>query len=171
MEWKFRQVPRSWWSSRENRLTFFKWLEGVLGISSPEDWYQKTSESILELDDATTMLTNYYGNSLVAMLRDLRPQDSWLEWKFKQAPSNFWDSVENQRKFMDHASEALGLRSVQEWQHVTTKQLVSVGGARILKGYQYSMLDLLQQVYPSIEWNTLKSFKPRDAAQTPTAPE
>lgn len=171
MEWKFRQVSRSWWSSRENRLKFFKWLETVLGISSPEDWYKQTSESVLQIDDASTMIANYYSNSLIAMLRDLRPQDTWLEWKFKQAPSYFWDSVENQRKFMEHASEALGLSSVQDWQSVTTKQLVSVGGARILKGYQYSMLSLLQHVYPSIEWAALKSFKPQGTGDSTTAPE
>jgi hypothetical protein len=46
--WKFQAVPRGFWASETNRKQYFDWLGSQIGIHSPKDWYQVTSETIRE---------------------------------------------------------------------------------------------------------------------------
>jgi hypothetical protein len=55
------------------------------------------------------------------LLSSLYPQKEWLPWKFSQLPSNYWDDVNNQIKFMNWAAKELKIKEMSDWYNVTTK--------------------------------------------------
>jgi hypothetical protein len=49
------------------------------------------------------------------------PEYNWLPWKFVKSPNNFWDNMQNQRKFMDWASKELKIAEKSDWYKVAEK--------------------------------------------------
>lgn len=62
-----------------------------------------------------------------------------------------WDSLENQRRFMDDVAKRLQVEKLSDWRKVTTPQLEAQGGGSLLRRYKGSFLALLQAVYPEQE--------------------
>jgi hypothetical protein len=55
------------------------------------------------------------------LLSALYPEHDWLPWKFDKCPRNFWDNVNNQRKFMDWAGKQLNVKEMSDWYNVSVK--------------------------------------------------
>ena len=49
------------------------------------------------------------------------PEYPWLPWKFSSLPRNYWDSVDNQKKFVEWAGKELGINEMSDWYKVTAK--------------------------------------------------
>jgi tRNA1(Val) A37 N6-methylase TrmN6 len=56
------------------------------------------------------------------------PNHDWLEWKFQRAAKNFWDDIENQKKFFEHLAKAMGVTSMEQWYKVSTSDVRKHGG-------------------------------------------
>ena len=46
MPWKFKNVPRGYWSNHDNVVTYMTWLSQTLGHTSKHDWYKVTRQMI-----------------------------------------------------------------------------------------------------------------------------
>lgn len=75
-EWLFPRVPNGFWRRRENRRRYIEWLGRQLGFRRYTDWYELTSAQV-RATGGGTLLSQYYRNSLIRMLRDLLPQYKW----------------------------------------------------------------------------------------------
>jgi hypothetical protein len=53
------------------------------------------------------------------MLTAIYPEHEWIPWKFAKVPKNFWDSKENQRKFLQYTFTELGLKDMEDWYKVS----------------------------------------------------
>jgi hypothetical protein len=53
------------------------------------------------------------------LLASVYPEYNWLPWKFSQCPKNFWDSIENQKKFVEWAAKELKINEKDNWYRVT----------------------------------------------------
>ena len=60
-----------------------------------------------------------YDNSLFQSLSIVYPDYDWLPWKFGKCPKNFWENVNNQRKFLDWAGKELGTKDMSDWYKIT----------------------------------------------------
>lgn len=149
--WSFKELGSRWWSNPSSRNHCLVWIESVLGIKEPSDWYSVSQDSVLRVPHARALVFNQYGGSLIDMLKDLRHSHQWLEWRFIQVPVGFWDSIENQQRFLDFAARDLSVLTPQDWTKVTSKQLIACGGAGILKRYENSMRRLLNAHHPEID--------------------
>jgi hypothetical protein len=58
------------------------------------------------------------------LLSTFYPQHDWLAWKFDTCPRNFWDSLSNQRKFLDWAKKQLNVKEMNDWYKVEHKVFV-----------------------------------------------
>lgn len=106
-----------------------------------------------------------YNNSLQALLSAVFPDYEWLPWKFDQCPRNYWNNVENQRRFVDWVGNQLGVKEMSDWYKYTLQQFTSFGSSGLIYNhYNSSLYLLLSSIYPNYEWlpwrfvNTPRNF-------------
>jgi hypothetical protein len=59
-----------------------------------------------------------YNGSPSQLLSTLFPDYEWLPWKFDKCPANYWDDVNNQRKFMEWAAKELNIKEMSDWYNI-----------------------------------------------------
>lgn len=67
-------------------------------------------------------------------------------------PPLFWESKENERRFLDEVATKYNLESVSDWRKVTASLIKKCGGQGLLKKYKGSLAAALKRNYPG-EWN------------------
>lgn len=79
------------------------------------------------------MAYEVYGGSLTAALRDIYPEHSWDLTKFAhaKAPSDYFDDVNNQRKFLDNLKQQLGITTYEELASRATYDLIESHGGTL----------------------------------------
>jgi hypothetical protein len=147
--WKFKHL-RKYWVNEDNRLAYMTWLGQELGFKKMEDWYNLTMQQIQSRGGSGLM--EKYGNSAAKLVMSVYPHHSWLEWKFKQVPREFWDTKNNQRKFMDWLGKEIGLIHMDDWYKVTPDHIIEKGGSLLLMKYD-SFCTLLRIVYSEQQWS------------------
>lgn len=58
INWKFKNIPKNYWSKDENKIKFLKWFEELKGIKSPEDWYNVSLNDFLD-NNAYSLLRKF----------------------------------------------------------------------------------------------------------------
>ena len=58
---------------------------------------------------------------LLDLLTVAYPEYDWLPWKFGRTQPNYWNRLENQRKFMDWAGKELKIKDMSDWYNVSMK--------------------------------------------------
>ena len=100
-----------------------------------------------------SLLIQQHNGSIYRLLTSVYPHYEWLPWKFEKTPRNFWDNVNNQKKFMEWAGKQLKINEMSDWYKVTVKDLSSVGGSSLVSHkYNNSLISLLSTLYPEYEW-------------------
>ena len=97
------------------------------------------------------------------MLSTVYSEHPWKQWKFSEKlPAKFWINTENQRAFMDHVAEKLGIRTLDEWYYMSKSALEEIGGEMIIKSYG-GIASLLIACYPEYRWDMLMFERARKA--------
>ena len=60
-------------------------------------------------------------NSYVDLLMEVYPEYNWLPWKFVQCPKNYWNDIENVRKYMNWAAIQLNVKDMSDWYNVSSQ--------------------------------------------------
>jgi hypothetical protein len=60
-----------------------------------------------------------YNNSLIQMLSILFPEQEWIPWKFVGCPKNFWEDVNNHKKFIEWLAIELNIKDMNDWYNVS----------------------------------------------------
>jgi hypothetical protein len=153
--WKFKQVPQGYWSVAQNRRSTMEKFGAELGIRKLEDWYSVTSEQLASIG-ALKLVRNVYGGSLCVALQNAYPDHEWLEWRFEKSPKGFWDSVENQIKYVDWLGKQLGISAPEQWYNVPTQHVLERHGSTLLNMHSNQLGKLLNFVYPGEKWELWK---------------
>lgn len=150
--WRFQEesVPLRFCDSMAAQKKFMDWLGSELGIVKMDDWYKVTKFDIASRGGGR--LVNKYGGSPSKLLFEVFPDHDWAIWKFRNLPPGYWDSLENQRSFMDRLAKKLHIGKLEDWYKVTGDTIEKNGGARVLDRYGNSVSMLLQAVFPEHEW-------------------
>ena len=111
------------------------------------------------------LLYAIHGSSFYSMLSSVYPEYDWLPWKFNYLPRNYWDNVNNQKKFMDWAGKELQINEMSDWYNVhfqvenslkfrpIEQKIIELGGLSLLmKKYKGDKSTLLSTVYPEYNW-------------------
>src|SRR5205823_3557128 len=96
-----------------------------------EDWYRLSQEQLIEHGGAG--LLKPFGDSLLPLLKDYRPEYSWLEWRFQQVPKGFWDERTNRRRYLDWLGQQLGFQRREDWAQLRGAHLRAHQGWGLLK--------------------------------------
>jgi hypothetical protein len=119
-------------------------------------------------------LLDKYKGSHSSLLLKVYPKYDWLPWKFIRCPHNYWDDLNNQKKFMDWAATQLNILEMRDWYKISIKvtfwrdrvcnweqDLSDIGGHALLKKYKASVLRLLAQVFPEYDWASGEAAFPK----------
>ena len=68
-----------------------------------------------------TSLLLLHNSSLMQILNAVYPEHNWIPWEFTRVPAKYWEDVKNQRKFMDWAGKALGIKETNDWHNVVNQ--------------------------------------------------
>jgi hypothetical protein len=77
--WRFKNCPKNYWDSLENRMDFVQWLAQILEIQFPEKWYSIEKKQ-WEQNGGSTLLR--IRGFVAAILMELYPEYPWQPWKF-----------------------------------------------------------------------------------------
>ena len=69
------------------------------------------------------MLLQLHNDSLFEVLSSIYPQYEWMQWRFKhcKCPQNFWNNIENQRKYIEWAGKELNIKEMSDWYKISNE--------------------------------------------------
>jgi hypothetical protein len=151
--WNFLQtVPRGYWDQIENQRNFLDWFGKQFRFDSLNNWYGITAKQIIEKGGAG--LLHKYNDSVSSMVMSIFEEYSWNEENFVTKildASNRWNSIQNQRTFLEALGKKLGYTHMNNWYDITWKHIVQNGGRELQQ--QYDSVDkLIMSVFPDFSW-------------------
>src|SRR5690349_19459903 len=113
---------------------FFEKLGVRLGYKSMDDWYDLTTEEVINYG-GESMLKNHYGTSIYRALRFVYPSHYWMPYKFKKAPSGAIQSAlfdtEHRKILFDWLGEQLNVNCLDDWYRVSMEQVSKILGPHL----------------------------------------
>jgi hypothetical protein len=149
-EWMFHKTPKGFWHVRKNRKRYMVWLGQHLGFKRLDDWYAVIGDDFNA--NYGNQCLKLYGGSPLAALRDCWPRHTWHEWRFARVPFDFWDDLENRKRYVRWVGEKLKLKKPEDWYRVKRRQLTTNCGGGLLVTY-HSYIDLLRECFPELDWD------------------
>jgi hypothetical protein len=64
-------------------------------------------------------LLSKYNRSPSLLLSNLYPEYEWLPWRFQKCPNNYWNNINNHKKFVEWASKELNIKEMSDWYKVS----------------------------------------------------
>jgi hypothetical protein len=174
VEWKFKGAPASFWTTVENRRRFFLHFVSQELHLDPRDtnnWYQIENDDVVRAG-GSGLIQAYHSHSASQAIMDLFPEHKWQPWKFNRCPSVFWDSQNNQRRFLlewalprispivsaDQSASSAGDR-LELFYSIPNKLMIDEGGSALLKRYDYSIPKMCRALFPDHVWDSSKFSK------------
>jgi hypothetical protein len=127
------------------------WLGNTLGFKKPEDWYQLSATELVQHGGTTLYSRNQF--SRFNLLKQAFPNVDWKPWCFGRVERGFWQSRENQRKYMDWLGNELAYSKMEDWYQIKTDDVYSRNGISLVKQYyKGSVTELVTSVYHDYTW-------------------
>jgi hypothetical protein len=71
-------------------------------------------------------ILNKYNSSLYLLVSSIYSEYEWLPWKFTLAPINYWNSINNHKRFIDWASKQLNIKDMSDWYKVSYRVINNI---------------------------------------------
>ena len=130
----FKNSPQAagYWEKKENIDNFLSKIKEKYNLKSPEDWNSITCKHI-KGTGGSTLLKKYSMFDLKCM--------ACPEGKASfNNPLGFWENQENIHKFLFELKAKYNLNNPEDWNSITTTQIISNGGRSLLS--KYSIFEL-----------------------------
>ena len=134
---------------RKNQQKFMDDLFLKLQLTSIEDWKNVYKKDIVE--NGGKKLLQFYSSDMEKLLLSIYPNYSW-DFDHTMNPTRYFQSLSNQKKFMDNLYKKFELNSLDEWLSQPIKNIVKNGGQSLLKFYSNDIEKLLSSIYPTHFW-------------------
>jgi hypothetical protein len=156
-EWKLwlfdaPAFPSGYWESSANTSKYLTWLAKQLNVSELEGWYTVPYQDVMKqkcsyfffptlfffflLDDDLLIVYSVGAyraqkrvGGLMRLLKIGFPAHDWQEWKFNYVGAGFWDSLDNQRRFLHWLERELNIQSLSDWYDIMAVQVEQKGGS------------------------------------------
>ena len=153
---KFKKPKKSLghWENIENVQNYLKELSNQLNLKTFHDWNKLTQKQIKDYENGGSLLCNY---SLYE-LKCLGFPEGKKKFIKSNKKSNFWEKKENLQNFCDKLSEKLNLKTPDDWNKISFKDIQFYGGNKLLK--IYSLYDIKLFACPEGKNIFTKSNKP-----------
>jgi hypothetical protein len=167
LPWKFDVLPHKFFDNVNNQRKFMEWAGKELKIKEMSDWYKITNKDMFSVGGFT--LCKRYKFAVPSLLVTVFTEYKWLPWKFENkqkstTSTNYWEGVNNQRKFMELARKELNIQTMDDWYKVSImvtkieifklkmKDWREIDRWGLLSQYEDSLYQLLVAMYPEHDW-------------------
>ena len=154
---KFAQVINGYWKDIENQKYELELLANELGYTKPEHWYKLTWRIARKY--VYGLLSGTYNNSVCLMIETVYSDIDWMPWMFAHTPNNWWNNIENKKKFMKWFKVKMGIQKKDDWYKVGVRDFYSHKGHQLLRKYNYSRTALFKEIFPEETWDSSKFWK------------
>ena len=142
------QKSSKYWEDKENIKKFLNEIKEKYNFNTPKDWNLLTKNLIFENGGGSlTYKYSIYQLKLMAC-----PEGKLIFRKKKQ--QGYWDKEENIKKFLLELQEKLNLRTFNDWNSLTQKEIIENGGSGVLDKKTMPQLKLIG--FPSGNFKTWK---------------
>ncbi len=149
--WLFTQVTKNFWPQNENRIAYMQWLEKKLRYKKPNDWYRITKLDFIHNQGASLMQMGY---KPIALIRELYPDQEWLQWRFIQVSQGYWKEKANRIAYLKWLKLQLGYRSTDDWFKIKNQDFAHhFGGTMLTDIYGGDVALALKELHPEREWH------------------
>ncbi len=69
-------------------------------------------------------LLETYDNSFSRLISSIYPKYDWLPFRFPKVSQNYWDDINNQKKFLEWLKIELKIVEMEDWYNVGTEVLL-----------------------------------------------
>ena len=135
IQFRLNTQVSGFWNKHQNVQDFIFSLKEKLNLQTPDDW-NKITQNQIKLLGGSTLLTRY---SMYEIKKLGCPEGEKLYNK-PSKPSGYWDKEENIQNFIEDLRKNLNLKTIDDWNNITTKQIKLFGGSFLLN--KYSLFDI-----------------------------
>lgn len=132
----FITKPKKYWENQQNLDNFLLELKNKLNLENFDDWNKLTKKEIQKIGG--TSLLNLFSINEIKSLGFPEGKEKFLQRKKKL--DGFWENKENVLKFLEDLSISLNLKTSDDWNDISQKDIISNGGGSLLQSY--SILEL-----------------------------
>ena len=144
-KYQFRSIDRQ----RNFMIDLFYKLK----LKRMEEWTIVSRDQIIK-NGGKSLICHYYSNSFPKLLKNIFPNYPWNSFYEKEfSLAYFRNSVENQRKFLDHLFDELKLKSVDQFLTISIRKFTK-NGKNLLKIYRKDRRKMLERIYNDHIWYT-----------------
>ena len=133
--------PPGYWEKKENIHNFLGEIKEKYNLNTPEDW-NSIKKTHITLNGGRTLLIKYTMFELKCMAC---PEGKSMFNNPKHS-SGYWENQENIQNFLSKIKEKYNLKTVEDWNSITTNHIKSNGGKRLLANY--SIYELKCMAHP-----------------------
>ena len=152
LEWKFSVSTMSFWEQNSNHNRYVDWLAKKLKYTCPKDWYKITTQLIYD-NNGSGLLTSYYSNSPIKLVKAMFPEYEFLEWKFSVSTMGFWKQNSNHKLFADWLGKQLKYTCHEDWYQITKRLIIENNGGGLLGNYYSdSPSQFVKAMFPEYEF-------------------
>jgi hypothetical protein len=167
LSWKFLQiVSAGHWENKENQRNFLENLGKELEFKCMDDWYNITWKQIKERGGSG--LLNQNGGSPSKTVMRIFSEHPWNESNFytnSKLPDGYWETKSHRINLIHRLTELLKIKDLDDWYRVSLSQ-INEHHKHMTIFHRYSLLELLQEAYPSNNWEVSKlQFRAERASQ------
>jgi very-short-patch-repair endonuclease len=151
------KLSAEYFTETDNVKKFLNYIAEKENYKNYEDWY-KCTRTVLEKHCTTIFFYNFKGKNIVDLLNIYCDNEyEWIPWKFKQAPGNFWDEINNHKKYMDWLFKELKYETMEDWYKIRSEDIIKNNGSGLIANkYNSSAILMIKTVYPEYNWITWK---------------
>ena len=122
--------PPGYWENKENVIDFLNEIKEKYNLNTPEDW---NSITIAQIQDSggKPLLRNYS----IFDIKCLACPEGKSMFDKQPKPAGYWENKDNIMQFLSELKEKYNLQTPEDWNTITTAQIQSNGGSRLLSKY------------------------------------
>jgi hypothetical protein len=149
--WKasdMKVMPEEYWKEESNRKEYMEKIAKQLGIFSdnytlrlqdfdiqtPQDWKKIPVKTFIQYGGWP--LLHFYGK-YSRIFQSLYPHHNWVKRDrvVSRIPSNYWNDMNNQKKFIQKLEQQLNIKQWQDWHNVRHETLIQHGAGSLIRYY------------------------------------
>ena len=132
---------KGYWENKDNIKKLFDLIAQKYNLKTPEDWNLITQKQII-LHGGSTLLQKYS----MYELKCLACPEGKLIFNNPKQKKEYWNNKNNILQFLDKIKQKYNIKSPEDWNLITQKQIQSNGGWRLLK--KHSLYELKYMACP-----------------------
>ena len=131
-------TPSKYWEKKENVMQFLKEIKEKYNLQTPEDWNSITKAQI-QSHGVQGLLSKYS----MFDLKCLACPEGKSIFNNPYQPPGYWENKENILQFLKEITEKFHLKTPEDWNLLSARQIKSLGGSYLLSKYSIYELKCL----------------------------